>query len=74
MDFVQLPDGDDMSDLERQRLAILAVCSAVRMILVKVIELDEHMLEHHEVINDLGRSVGTLEALMIGGDNEAGSA
>jgi hypothetical protein len=71
-EFIELPDPDgEYTDVERLRYALLAVCDAVRMIMAKVIELDEHTAEHHNIINDLGRSVGTLEALMIGGDNEA---
>jgi hypothetical protein len=70
MEFVELPDAEGMDDVERLRFALLAVCDAVRMIMAKVVELDAHTAEHHNIINDLGRSVGMLESLMIGGNDE----
>lgn len=54
-----------------------AVVSSCGMLLMKIIELSDHTNEHHEVINDLGRIVATLEEMMIGGtpdESEAPSA
>ena len=73
-DFIELPDGEGLEDVERLRLSLLAVCDAVKMMLVKLVELDEHTATHHEVINAHSTAIAMLEDLMIGGSNEAPTA
>jgi len=70
-DFIELPDGEGLDDVERLRHALLAVCDAVKMMLVKLVELDEHTTTHHDVINAHSQAIAILEDLMIGGSNEA---
>jgi len=70
-EFIELPDGEGLDDVERLRLALLSVCDAVKMMLVKLVELDEHTGVHHDVINAHSQAIAILEDLMIGGSNEA---
>lgn len=51
--------------------SVIALGNAISTVAMAVYELQQHTQEHHEVINGLARTVGTLEELMIGGPNEA---
>jgi hypothetical protein len=58
--------------LELLRESILHLVAAMHAMMRGLVELNAHTNEHHDIINDLGRSVGALEALVIGvgGDDE----
>ena len=43
---------------------------AIAVMAQQVIDLSRHIVEHHDVIQAHARTLSTLEALMIGGENE----
>lgn len=58
-------------EIEKLRTAILLLSDAMKGIIRLVNEHDAHLHEHHAVLNGHARALETLEALMIGGNDEA---
>lgn len=63
-------DEETRLEIDRLQDAYLALARAMMLMNQALGEISAHNVEHHEVLNSHARILETLEALMIGGDNE----
>lgn len=67
MAFEDLTQTEQIDQLLR---ATEAHNEAMRLMLAKIVEVAQHVNQHHAAINQLGRGLGMVEELLMGGPGE----